>query len=111
MMLPLMVFLATYFKSNFANRINHLDSLPLNAGLSNKYFNGSIRSTTYIWKGRIMCLNFYTTHTRAKHDFSIGVSSLIILESFAQIVHDSLILIIVFLCKHTSNRIFYDREI
>ena len=34
--LPLIVFLAIYFKSNFANRINHLDNLPLKAGFSNR---------------------------------------------------------------------------
>ena len=32
MALPLMVFLANYFKSNSTNRINHLDSLPLKEG-------------------------------------------------------------------------------
>ena len=71
--LPLMVFLATYFKSNSSSRINHLDSFPLKAGFSNKYFNGSNLATTHIWKGRIMCLNFCTAHTRAKHNFSMGV--------------------------------------
>ena len=25
------------------------------------------------WKGRMICLNFCTTHTRAKRDFSMGV--------------------------------------
>ena len=46
--LPLIVFLATYFKSNSANRINHLDNLPLKAGFSNRYFNGSILATILI---------------------------------------------------------------
>ena len=68
-----MVFLAAYFKSNPASKINHLDSLSLKVGFLNKYFNESIQATTYIWKGRIMCLNFCTAHTRAKHDFSMGV--------------------------------------
>ena len=68
MILPLIVFLATYFRSNSTNRINHLDSLPLKVVFSNKYFNGSIQATTHIWKGRIMCLDFSMTHTRAKHD-------------------------------------------
>ena len=39
------------------------------------------------------------------------VPSLVIMEPFTQIVHSSLILVIVFLCKHTFNRIFYDGEI
>ena len=73
MMLPLIVFLSTYFRSNLANRINYLDSLPLNAGFSNKYFNGSILAITHVWKGRIMCLKFCTAHTRAKRNSSIGV--------------------------------------
>ena len=111
MILLLMVFLATYFKLNSTNRINYLDNLPPKADFLKKYFNGSIRATTLIWKGRIMCLNLFTAHTRAKHDFSIGVCSLIIMEPLAQIVYGPLILIIVFLCKHTSNCILYDKEI
>ena len=71
--LPLMVFLATYFKLNSTSRINHINSLPLKAGFSSNYFNGSIRATTHIWKGKIMCLNFCTAYTRAKRDFSMGV--------------------------------------
>ena len=71
--LPLIVLLATHFKSNSARRINYLDSVPLKASFSNKYFNGSIRATTHIWKGRMIYLNFCTAHMRAKHDFSIGV--------------------------------------
>ena len=59
-----------------------------------------------------MCFNFYMAHIRAKHDFSISVYfGLIIVEHRAQIVHRSLILIIVLLCKHTSNCILYDRKI
>ena len=54
-------------------QINHLDSLPLKVGISKKYFNGPILTTTHIWKGKIMCLNFCMVHMRAKHDFSIGV--------------------------------------
>ena len=73
MTLPLIVFLAIYFKLNSTNRINHLDSLPLKVGFSNNYFNGSILAATYIWKGRIMCLNFCMNHMRAKHDFSMCV--------------------------------------
>ena len=69
--LPLIAFLTIYFKSNSTNKFNHLDSLPLKTGFSNKYFN--ILAITHIWKGRIMCLNFYMAHMRAKHDFSIGV--------------------------------------
>ena len=71
--LSLMVFLVTYFKLNSTSRINHLDSLPLKVGFSNKYFNGFIMATTHNWKGRIMCLYFCMAHIRAKHDFSIGV--------------------------------------
>ena len=71
--LPLIIFLATYFKSNSANRINHLYSLPLKAGFSNKYFNGAIMATTHTWNDRMMCLNFCTAHTSTKHDFSTGV--------------------------------------
>ena len=71
--LHLMVFLATYFKSNSTNRINYLDNLPLKVGFSNKYFNGSILATTHIWNGRMMCLIFCPAHMRAKHDFSMGV--------------------------------------
>ena len=71
--LPLIVFLATYFKLNSANRINHVDNLPFKADFSNRYFNGSILVTIHIWNGRMMCLNFYTAHTSAKHDFSMGV--------------------------------------
>ena len=41
MTLLLIVFLATYFKSNFVNKINHLDNLPLKVGSSKIYFNGS----------------------------------------------------------------------
>jgi len=47
----------------------------------------------------------------AKHDFYVGVSTLIIMESFTQIVHRSLILIIIFLCKHAFDCISYDREV
>ena len=71
--LPLIVFLAIYFKSNSANRINHLHNLPLKAGFSNGYFNGSILDIIHTWKGTMMYLNFCTAHTRAKHDFSMGV--------------------------------------
>ena len=72
--LPLMVILAIYFKSNFANRINHLDNLPLRAGFSNRNFNGSILAYIHTWKGgRTMCLSFCTAYTRVKHDFSMGV--------------------------------------
>ena len=73
MTLPLIVFLATYFKSNSFNKINHLDNLPLKSGFSNKYFKGSIMAIIYTWKGRMMCRNFCTGHTSAKYDFSIGV--------------------------------------
>ena len=70
---PLIVFLATYFKSNYANKINHLDNLPLKAGFSKRYFNGSILATTHIWKGKMICLNLCMAQTSAKHDFSMGV--------------------------------------
>lgn len=73
MTLSLIVFPAAYFKSNSANRISHLDNLPIKAGFSKKYFRGSILATIHTWKGRITCLNFYMAHTRAKKDFSIGV--------------------------------------
>ena len=72
-MLPLKVFLATYFKSNSTNRINYLDNLPLKSGFSNRYFNGSILATIHNWNGRMICLNFCIVHTRIKHDFSMGV--------------------------------------
>jgi len=71
--LPLIVFLATYFKSNFANKVNHLENLPLKASFSKRYFNGSILTTTYIWKSKTICLNFYTAQTSAKNEFSIGM--------------------------------------
>ena len=71
--LPLIVFLTAYFKSNYTNKINHLDILSLKAGYSNRYFNRSILATIHIWKGRIMCLNFCSGHMSAKHDFSMGV--------------------------------------
>ena len=49
---------------------------------------------------------------KSKARFFYGcLSSFIIMRTFTQIVHGSLILIIVFLCKHTSNRIFCDIEI
>ena len=70
---PLMVFLAIYFRSNSTKRINHLDNLPLNAGFSNGYFRGSILATIHTWNGRMTCLSFYTAHTNAKEDFSLGV--------------------------------------
>ena len=70
---PLLVFLATYFKSNYASKINHLDNLPLKVGFSKRYFNGSILATTHIWKDKTICLNFYIAQTSAKHDFSMGV--------------------------------------
>ena len=47
-------FLAIYFKSNSANKINHLDNLPFKVGFSKRYFNGSILATTHIWKGKMM---------------------------------------------------------
>ena len=71
--LLLIIFLATYFKSNSANNIDHLNNLSLKAGFSKRYFNGSILATTQIWNGRMMCLNFYMAHMSAKHDFFIGV--------------------------------------
>ena len=80
--LPFMVFLAIYFKSNSSNRINHLHNLPLKVGFSNRYFNGSILATIHTWNGKMICLSFCIAHTRAKHDFSMGVY-LIIMESLA----------------------------
>ena len=71
--LPLIVFLATYFKSNSADKINHLDNLPLKAGFLKRYFNESILATTHIWIGKTMCRYFYTAQTSAKHYFSMGV--------------------------------------
>lgn len=68
-----MVFLAIYLKLNLANKINHLDNLPLKAGFSNKYSKGSILATIHTWNGRMLCLNFCTTHTKAKQDFSMDV--------------------------------------
>ena len=35
--LPLIFFWDTYYKSNSVNRINHLDNLPFKAGFSNSY--------------------------------------------------------------------------
>ena len=72
-MLHLIVFVATYFKSNSVNKINHLDNLPLKAGFSKRYFNGSIIATTHIWKGMMICLNFCTAQTSAKYYFSMEV--------------------------------------
>ena len=71
--LPLIVFLATYFKSNSTNKISHLNNLPLKASFSKRYFSGSIFATTHIWKGKMICLNFYAVQTSAKHEFSIEV--------------------------------------
>ena len=45
--LPLVVFLATYYRSNSANEINHLDNLLLKASFSNKYFKRSILVTIH----------------------------------------------------------------
>ena len=73
MTLPLIALLATYFKSNSASKVNHLDNLPLKVRFSKRYFNGSILATTHIWKGTMICLNFCTAQTSAKHDFSVGV--------------------------------------
>ena len=71
--LPLIIFLAIYYKSNSANKINHLDNLPFKVGFSKRYFNGSILATTHIWKGKMICLNFCTAQASAKHEFSLGV--------------------------------------
>ena len=43
--------------------------------------------------------------------FLWGCTSLIIMEPLAQIVYGPFILVIVFLCKHTSNYIPYDGKV